>query len=68
MIKPLTVWLKEIEQELFELETDRDNVGNESVIQFIDSKILHLEEEKKTIEQKLKIKLWQIKEFIYQEG
>ena len=58
MIKPLSVWLKEIEQELFELESDRDNVGNESVVQFIDSKILHLEEEKKAIEQKLKIKLW----------
>lgn len=58
MIKPLSVRLKEVEEELFELESDRFNIGNERVIEFVENEISKLKKEKLELEQKLRIKLW----------
>lgn len=41
--------VEEIEQELFELGSDRNNVGSDSVVRFIDNRICELEEEKQEL-------------------
>lgn len=53
MDKLISSRLKEIEEELFELESDRSNVGNEKVINFIEVEVTKLEEEKSKLEEKL---------------
>lgn len=58
MIKPSSTRLEEVKQELFELESDRDNVGNERVVEFIENAMATLECEKLELEQKLQIKYW----------
>lgn len=58
MVKPLSIRLKEVEQKLFELQSDRDNVGNNLVIVFIENEMTKLEKEKSELEQKLQVNLW----------
>jgi hypothetical protein len=58
MIKPLSVRFKEVEDELFELQSDRDNVGNERVVKFIEDEMSKLEKERLELEQKMQIKFW----------
>ena len=58
MIKPLSIRLEEVKDELFELESDRNNVGNERVVKFIEDEMDKLEKEKIDIERKSQINLW----------
>ncbi|WP_170865356.1 hypothetical protein [Bacillus licheniformis] len=55
MTKPYSVRLKEVKEELFELESDRCNIGNERVIEFVNNEISKLKKEKLELEQMLQI-------------